>query len=106
MASDYKQLLEACKQYASMRYDLLRLELLEKISKIFFLLLLAPTSGAELRGKIIELLKSKGISKEKFDELVALITARVKSFTNMNDLEIIVDEVLAEEGELQQNAKL
>jgi hypothetical protein len=38
--------------------------------------------------------------------LVALITARVKSFTNMNDLEIIVDEVLAEEGELQQNAKL
>jgi gas vesicle protein len=69
-------------------------------------LLLAPTSGAELRGKIIELLKSKGISKEKFDELVALITARVKSFTNMNDLEIIVDEVLAEEGEVQQNAKL
>jgi gas vesicle protein len=69
-------------------------------------LLLAPTSGAELRGKIIELLKSKGISKEKFDELVALITERVKSFTTMNDLEIIVDEVLAEEGEVQQNAKL
>ena len=68
-------------------------------------LLLAPTSGAELRGKIIELLKSKGISKEKFDDLVALITARVKSFTTVNDLEIIVDEVLAEEGELQQNAK-
>ena len=56
-------------------------------------LLLAPTSGAELRGKIIELLKSKGI------------TERVKSFTNMNDLEIVVDEVLAEEGEVQQNAK-
>lgn len=69
-------------------------------------LLLAPTSGAELRGKIIELLKSKGISKEKFDELVALITARVKSFTTVNDLEIIVDEVLAEEGEVQQQAKL
>ena len=68
-------------------------------------LLLAPTSGAELRGKIIELFKSKGISKEKFDDLVALITARVKSFTTVNDLEIIVDEVLAEEGELQQNAK-
>ena len=69
-------------------------------------LLLAPTSGAELRGKIIELLKSKGISKEKFDDLVALITARVKSFTTVNDLEIIVDEVLAEEGEVQQQAKL
>ena len=69
-------------------------------------LLLAPTSGAELRGKIIELLKSKGISKEKFDELVALITARVKSFTTVNDLEIIVDEVLTEEGEVQQQAKL
>ena len=69
-------------------------------------LLLAPTSGAERRGKIIELLKSKGISKEKFDDLVALITARVKSFTTVNDLEIIVDEVLAEEGEVQQQAKL
>ena len=69
-------------------------------------LLLAPTSGAELRGKIIELLKSKGISKEKFDDLVALITARVKSFTTVNDLEIIVDEVLAEEGEVQQQEKL
>ena len=41
MTSDYKQLLEECKQYASMRYDLLRLELLEKISRIFSLLLLA-----------------------------------------------------------------
>ncbi len=68
-------------------------------------LLLAPTSGAELRSKIIELLKSKGISKERFDELVALITDRVKSFTTVNDLEIIVDEVLAEEGEVEQNAK-
>ena len=77
-------------------------------------LLLAPTSGAELRGKIIELLKSKDfikklsatLDKEKFDDLVALITARVKSFTTVNDLEIIVDEVLAEEGEVQQQAKL
>ena len=42
---------------------------------------------------------------KKFDELVALITERVKSFTNVNDLEIIVDEVLAEEGEVQQQAK-
>jgi gas vesicle protein len=68
-------------------------------------LLLAQPSGAILSGKIVELLKSKGISKEKFDELVALITERVKSFTNVNDLEIIVDEVLAEEGEVQQQAK-
>lgn len=44
MTSDYKQLLEECKQYASMRYDLLRLELLEKISRIFSLLLLAMAS--------------------------------------------------------------
>ncbi len=68
-------------------------------------LLLAPTSGAELRGKIIELLKAKGVSKEKIDELLAKITEKVKSFTTMDDLEIVVDEVLAEEGEVQQQAK-
>ena len=44
MTSDYKQLLEECKQYASMRYDLLRLELLEKLSKIISLILLAIVS--------------------------------------------------------------
>lgn len=40
MQSDYKKILEECKQYASMRFDLLRLELLEKLSKIISLILL------------------------------------------------------------------
>lgn len=61
-------------------------------------LLLAPTSGAELRSKIIELLKAKGISKEKIDELLAKITEKVKSVTNLEDLEIVVDEVIAEDA--------
>lgn len=61
-------------------------------------LLLAPTSGVELREKIIALLKEKGISREKFDELVAKISEKIKSFTSMEDLEIVVDEVLAEES--------
>lgn len=61
-------------------------------------LLLAPTSGVELREKIIALLKEKGISREKFDELVAKISEKVKSLTSMDDLEIVVDEVLAEES--------
>lgn len=60
-------------------------------------LLLAPTSGAELRAKIIELLKAKGINKDKIDDLLDKITDKVKSITNTDDLEIIVDEVLAEE---------
>jgi gas vesicle protein len=61
-------------------------------------LLLAPTSGAELRGKIIELLKAKGVSKEKIDELLAKITEKVKSVTSLDDLEIVVDEVIAEDA--------
>lgn len=61
-------------------------------------LLLAPTSGAELRGKIIELLKAKGFSKEKIDELLAKITEKVKSVANLEDLEIIVDEVIAQDA--------
>lgn len=40
MQSDYKKILEECKEYASMRFDLLRLELLEKLSKIISLILL------------------------------------------------------------------
>jgi gas vesicle protein len=61
-------------------------------------LLLAPTSGAELRGKIIELLKAKGVSKEKIDELLTKITEKVKSVTSLDDLEIVVDEVIAEDA--------
>ena len=60
-------------------------------------LLLAPTSGAELRAKIIELLKAKGINKDKIDDLLGKITDKGKSITRTDDLEIIVDEVLAED---------
>lgn len=68
-------------------------------------LLLAPTSGAELREKIIELLKAKGLSKEKIDELLGKITDKVKSITNMEDLEIIVDEVIAEDATTEKVEK-
>ena len=37
-------------------------------------------------------------NKEKIDELLAKITDKVKSVTNLEDLEIIVDEVIAEDA--------
>ena len=40
MTTDYKQILNEVKSYANMRFDLLRLELLEKLSKIISLILL------------------------------------------------------------------
>jgi hypothetical protein len=40
MTSDYKQILNEVKSYANMRFDLIRLELLEKLSKIISLILL------------------------------------------------------------------
>ncbi len=39
--SEYKKLLEDAKQYLNSRYDLLRLELLEKLSRILGLVILA-----------------------------------------------------------------
>ena len=62
-------------------------------------LLLAPTSGAELRAKITELLKAKGVSRDKIADLLDKITGKVKSITDMDDLEILVDEVIAEDSE-------
>jgi uncharacterized membrane protein YqjE len=40
MTTDYKQVLNEMKSYANMRFDLIRLELLEKLSKIISLILL------------------------------------------------------------------
>lgn len=40
MTTDYKQILNEVKSYANLRFDLLRLELLEKLSKIISLILL------------------------------------------------------------------
>lgn len=40
MTTDYKQIIEEMKSYANMRFDLIRLELLEKLSKIISLILL------------------------------------------------------------------
>ena len=40
MTTDYKQIIEEVKSYANMRFDLIRLELLEKLSKIISLVLL------------------------------------------------------------------
>ena len=40
MTTDYKQIIEEIKSYANLRFDLIRLELLEKLSKIISLILL------------------------------------------------------------------
>lgn len=61
-------------------------------------LLLAPTSGAELRAKIAKMLQEKGVTKDRLEDLVAKVSAKVKNISEPNELEIVVDEVLAEEN--------
>mgnify|MGYP003318683641 CR=1 FL=1 len=47
--------------------------------------------------EIVVWLLEKGINKDKIDDLLGKITDKVKSITSTDDLEIIVDEVLAED---------
>ncbi len=49
MESEYKQFVRDAKEYLSLRYDMLRLELLEKLSRIIaFLAMLAMSAGCAL----------------------------------------------------------
>jgi gas vesicle protein len=71
-------------------------------------LLVAPTSGKELRANIalkgeelkqkIELkLKEKGISREGWDALVGKIANKLDEYASNNDIEMAVQEVIDEE---------
>lgn len=71
-------------------------------------LLLAPTSGQELRNNIalkgdelkkqIEAkLKEKGISKENWDALVAKVAAKLDEYAGTNEIEAAVQEIIEED---------
>jgi gas vesicle protein len=71
-------------------------------------LLLAPTSGQELRNNIalkgdelkkqIEAkLKEKGISKENWDTLVAKVAAKLDEYAGTNEIEAAVQEIIEED---------
>lgn len=71
-------------------------------------LLLAPTSGQELRANIavkgeelkqqIEAkLKEKGISKENWDSLVNKIAAKLDEYASSNEIEAAVQEAIEED---------
>lgn len=71
-------------------------------------LLVAPTSGKELRANIaqkgeelkkqIELkLKEKGISRENWDALIGKIADRLDEYASNNEIELAVQEAIDEE---------
>ncbi|MBQ1177007.1 MAG: YtxH domain-containing protein [Paludibacteraceae bacterium] len=71
-------------------------------------LLVAPTSGKELRANIalkgeelkkqIELkLKEKGISRENWDALIGKVADRLDEYASNNEIELAVQEAIDEE---------
>ena len=67
-------------------------------------LLLAPTSGEELRNRIIRILEEKGINRERFDDIIAQVNAKLSEATgNLTDLESIVDGILKKNPTVTEN---
>ncbi len=62
-------------------------------------ILLAPEKGDKTRAKIISLLEEKGISKDKFEEIIARVRAKINEFTDLSDIEVAIDESLKEQDE-------
>lgn len=60
-------------------------------------LLSAPEKGSDLRAKIVAMLKEKGVSKERFDEIIERVKSKVYSWSTMTDIEAAVDEALNDE---------
>ncbi len=62
-------------------------------------LLTAPKSGAETRAQIIALAKEKGLYLDhaEWDAFVAKVKARLHDYFTHEELDAVVDEVLAEE---------
>lgn len=57
-------------------------------------LLSAPEKGVDLRAKIISYLKEKGVSKDRFEEIIAKVKNKLYSWSSMDDIEAAVDEAL------------
>ncbi len=60
-------------------------------------ILLAPEKGDKTRAKIISLLEEKGISKDKFEEIIARVKTKITEFTDLSDIEVAIDESLKEQ---------
>jgi len=62
-------------------------------------ILLAPEKGDKTRARIVALLEEKGISKDKFEDLIARVKAKINEYTDLSDIEIAIDESLKESDE-------
>lgn len=62
-------------------------------------ILLAPEKGDKTRAKIISLLEEKGISKDKFEDIIASVRTKINDFTDLSDIEVAIDESLKEQDE-------
>lgn len=62
-------------------------------------LMLAPEKGDKTRAKIIALLEEKGISKDRFEDLIARVKAKINEYTDISDIETAIDESLKEDVE-------
>ncbi|MCQ2359881.1 MAG: YtxH domain-containing protein [Paludibacteraceae bacterium] len=62
-------------------------------------LLMAPEKGDKTRARIIAILEEKGISKDRFEDLVAKVKAKINEYTDMSDIEMAIDESLKEDAE-------
>lgn len=62
-------------------------------------ILLAPEKGDKTRAKIVALLEEKGISKDKFEDIIAKVKAKINEYTDMSDIEMAIDESLKEDAE-------
>lgn len=59
-------------------------------------ILIAPERGDKTRAKIIAILEEKGISKDKFEDLIAKVKAKINDYTDISDIEIAIDEAVSE----------
>ena len=55
--------------------------------------------GDKTRAAIINLLQEKGISKDKFEDIIARVKAKINEITDMSDIEVAIDESIKEQEE-------
>ncbi|MCQ2351002.1 MAG: YtxH domain-containing protein [Paludibacteraceae bacterium] len=65
-------------------------------------ILLAPDKGDKTRAKIVALLEEKGISKDKFEDIIGRVKSKINEYTDMSDIEIAIDESLKEEEDSEE----
>ena len=62
-------------------------------------ILMAPDKGDKTRAAIINLLEEKGVSKDKFEDLIARVKAKINDFADLSDIEEAIDESIKEQEE-------